>query len=534
MTDQAGARRMWRLSSASPLFVAALSAFCATGCTDPDTFVPIPDFAGPAGAIEGTLTYAGPPPCTEKGRIVGAAAILAFDTTLLPPPEGIGTSAGSIDIVPGETLFASVREKLVFDKDGARRCPDVSAPDITASATWSIAPLPPATYQIRGFYDRDGDFDPAFSIANLPTAGDVGGGAIDNAAAVLGGASPIYTEIQLGVPDASGKLVIPDTGSYVYGVGVTLGLPLPLERPVFYPSEVKDTTSTANKDPKKVILPADFQFTTFGASDASFIRIVMTAGVPDTETKAGAATPFFLPVGDPAKPPVIFMGVEDVNHDGVVDANDHVPESALLPSLYPIAVFSKLVAGDKIHGQTNPRVIMQGLTIYKNLLLTTTKLPTDPMVPAFQSLEPEVTVALRPAAACMDPKDIKKPGVLVVSHETDAAGTKIIADEATVKAGLQAQFGRPFSIVYGCLPEGDYAMNLVYPTGQAWTVPNEAGVCASSEPMSADGKSCVTPKIARARLVSQDALVTVGPAKDKSYCTKNPTPALCKAPVTSD
>src|SRR5690606_39520792 len=30
----------------------------------------------------------------------------------------------------------------------------------------------------------------------------------------------------------------------------------------------------------------------------------------------------------------------------------------------------------------------------------------------------------------------------------------------------------------GCLPMGRYAISLVYPTGQAWTVPNESGGCA--------------------------------------------------------
>jgi hypothetical protein len=33
----------------------------------------------------------------------------------------------------------------------------------------------------------------------------------------------------------------------------------------------------------------------------------------------------------------------------------------------------------------------------------------------------------------------------------------------------------------GCLPQGRYSINLVYPTGQAWTTPNEIGSCASLE-----------------------------------------------------
>ncbi len=31
--------------------------------------------------------------------------------------------------------------------------------------------------------------------------------------------------------------------------------------------------------------------------------------------------------------------------------------------------------------------------------------------------------------------------------------------------------------IAGCLPLGRYAINIVYPNGQAWTVPNEAGAC---------------------------------------------------------
>ena len=36
-------------------------------------------------------------------------------------------------------------------------------------------------------------------------------------------------------------------------------------------------------------------------------------------------------------------------------------------------------------------------------------------------------------------------------------------------------------VQYGCLPKGRYAINVVYPDGQAWTVPNESGACSGSE-----------------------------------------------------
>lgn len=533
MNAPVGARLLSRHSLA--LFALAGSTFLL-GCTDPDVFVPNPEFSGPSGVIEGTLTYAGPPPCTESGRIVGAAVLLAFDTRLLPPPSGLGTGAASIDAVPGEVLFASIRDKLVFAPDGAKRCPDASAPPVSASATWAIAPLPAGTYQIRGFYDRDGDFDPAFSISNLPSKGDVGGGAISNAAEVLTtGAAAKFTEIDVGARDAaSGQLVMPPTGFRVEGIGVTFALPLELERPVFHPSAVADDIA-GNTDPRNVVIPADFQFATFPPNDKGFIRITYTAGVAADETALAAKTPFFMPVEDP--PASIYMTVEDANRDGVVDDKDSVPESPLVPSLYPTSVFSKLLPGVKIGGQTRPRVIIQGLTLFKNLLLTSTKRPTpDPMDPTkyvvFQSFEPEVTVALRPAALCIDPVDTSKKGVLVLSRKTAASGDPILADEDAVKQGLLRQFGRQFDIVYGCLPQGNYAMNLVYPTGQAWTLPNEAGVCAGperDEVVTADGKECQAATNKRPRLASQDAWVVVGPPKDAAYCKANPTPKACLA-----
>lgn len=527
MNAPAGSRVFSRQSMA--LFALAGSTFL-TGCTDPATFVPIEEFSGPAGVIEGTLTYSGPPPCTQDGKIVGAAVILAFDKDRLPPPSGLGSGASSIDAVPGELLFSGVRSKLVFDPNGALRCADSSAAPISASATWAIAPLAAGTYQIRGFYDRDGDFDPTFSISNLPSKGDVGGGAIDNAADVLTkGAPPQYTEIDVGQFDvAQGKLVIPPVGSRVQGVGVTFALPLSLERPVFYPAEVLDEVA-GNTDPKNVKLPADFEFATFPPSEKSFIRIRLAAGVPDDEINDAAIAPFFMPVKDPAA--TIFMTVEDANRDGVVTDQDTVPESPLIPSLYPLSVFSKLIDGEKVRGLTRPRVVMQGLTLFKSLLGTTTKLPSpDPNDPSkfvvFQSQEPEVLVALRPAAICVDTFDKTKNGVLLLSRKTAKNGDPILADEDVVKQGLQRQFGRPFDVVYGCLPEGTYSMNLVYPTGQAWTLPNEAGVCAAGEPATADGKQCQGPNISRRRLVSQDALVTVTPG-DAAYCKANPTPKAC-------
>jgi hypothetical protein len=111
----------------------------------------------------------------------------------------------------------------------------------------------------------------------------------------------------------------------------------------------------------------------------------------------------------------------------------------------------------------------------------------------------------------------------------------VLMDPYATAMALQQQFGRPVDVVEGCIPQGRYMMKLVYGTGQAWFVPNETGVCAATEPESADGKTCVgtTPKglTARPRLASQDLVLTIGQPDDSSYCMTHQTPPECCPPL---
>jgi hypothetical protein len=507
----------------------ALSAL-AFGCGDPDVFLPFAQFGGPAGVIDGTVTYSGALPCTENQRVVGAAILLVFDVRLLPPPQGLGTSAASLAVVPGETLFSGVRDRLTFNPDGSRWCGppvDPNNPDtvVTVSTDWAVSPLAPATYQVRGFYDVDGSFDPGFSITNLPTKGDVGGGAIENAAEVLQGGHPRYRAITLKPPG--------ETGSRVSGVAVTLGLTLPIDRPVFYPQGVSDQFGK-NMDPMNVVMPSDFQLETFSlldpaAAEQSFLALTFGPGVPPEEVEIAAAKPFNMPVPGG----YFFFSRQDVNNDGKIDSIDHTPESGVVPAFFPLSIFSKLAEGSDLAAQSTPAVIIQGLTIWKSLKDMGDAMLADktfqPM--GVDAIAPTVKVGIRPAALCLHVANPTIPGLLVVTHETDKAPEmhKIITDEAAVTGALAAQFGRPVEIAYGCLPEGRYAMNLVYETGQAWTVPNESHVCSPLEPPSADGKMCGT----RASLPSQGAVLTVGPPNDPTYCASAPGAAkiaeACKA-----
>ena len=147
-----GGPRLRRLVAVGAAVLAAGGMACEI-----DTFLPPPGVIAPAGVISGTVTYAGPPPCTEGGHVVGAALLSAYAEHQLPPPEGLGTSPAGLGVVTGDELFAGVHSQLVFLGDGERWCPAADAADVVVSAPFTVSPLAAGVYQIRGFYDRDGD-----------------------------------------------------------------------------------------------------------------------------------------------------------------------------------------------------------------------------------------------------------------------------------------------------------------------------------------------------------------------------------------
>jgi hypothetical protein len=542
-----------------PLLFPSL-ALVAGACGDPPQFLPPGQLGAPAGVLEGTVAYSGPLPCTENQHIVGAAVLEIFDVRALPPPEGLGTTAASIAVVPGETLFAGVRDRLTFKDDNSRWCPDPSTAPVLVSAPWSVGPLDGGVYEVRGFYDLDGNFNPILSVFKFPTKGDIAGGAIENTTDALAGKPPIYRKIALGAQQADGSYKIPDEGSRIGGVTVSLGLPLPLDPPIFNAHEVFYSSQTCDNgvvkpapmmmaDPSKPIMPSDYTLPVFSpdvsmatVTEDSLIRIGLQTGVAFAEKDAASVSPFNFPV-NPAAP--FTFTWQDVNGDGMLDlAHDHVPDSDAVPSLFPLAIFNKLVdpdpSADKVTqdqalltAQSAPVVILQGLTMYKDLPSTGLWGLAPP--PSGAQTYPSVVVGVRPAVLCLDPQDATKHAKLVVTHRKDCGDQHdVISNEDATKAALKAQFGRTVDVVEACLPEGKYAMNLVYSTGQAWTVPNEAGVCQPLEASQDDGKSCGDPNTTAHRpiLPSQSVVLTIGPPKDAAYCKSHPLPAECM-PVAS-
>jgi hypothetical protein len=570
-----------------------LPLLATLGCVEPPQFLPSYQPGGPQGILGGTLTYSGPLPCTEKGQIVGGALLLAFDTALLPPPEGLGTTAASLGNITGDTLFGGVKDQLTYNPNGDLWCPNAGSA-VTVSGDWIVGPLPGGEYEIRAFYDYGGLFDPAFSISKLPRRGDVAGGAIDDVPGLLMQAAaieamsrtpligtnlhPEYRRITLGAKPTAGPCVMdqdcssfgdgntcqggycmPPQGANIEGIAVTLGLPLPLDLPVFNPTKVLGsstacvnntvmTVPTPSTDPSTLTLPSDYQLPVFSVADPmgtekSILRVQLTAGVAPSEVSAAEESP--LNIFRASDLPLTFTySYQDVNGDGVFNINDdHSAASTSVPAFFPLVIFSKLAnPSDHLTAQSAPVVILQGLTIFKDLTTTaeialgTSSYDINKLPP-----QPDVFAGITPAVVCLDPADTSATATatLLVSNLHDCSGNPLLTDQVGTVAALKKQFNRPITVVQGCLPPGAYAMNLVYGTGQAWSVPNEAGVCAASEqPQSADGTMCngaVTSKgpTPRPRLPSQDLTLTIGAPSSVSYCVANPTPAAC-CPATTD
>ena len=77
-----------------------------------------------------------------------------------------------------------------------------------------------------------------------------------------------------------------------------------------------------------------------------------------------------------------------------------------------------------------------------------------------------------------------------------------------------------------CLPTGRYSINVVYPDGQAWTVPNEAGACANAEGATNYAKlTCTIQPRPVLRSQGDRAVVEITPAA-KGAC-RTPLPPAC-------
>lgn len=201
----------------------------------------------PLGVIAGDILYVGPRPrCnwTEQGDpvgITGNVIMLMFDYDNPPPPTGSATTATSLYSMNGSDMF-NLSDCMPLEPTADDLTPIMR----TGRFTWPSIPLadgpqasdgsyPVRDYQIRSFYDDDGDFNPFYGTRNLATAGDVGGGALVDAQAAV----PVFRHVTFHHQD------LQPNGERIEGVAVTLGAIIDTERPMF---TVDDTTTALSSE----------------------------------------------------------------------------------------------------------------------------------------------------------------------------------------------------------------------------------------------------------------------------------------------
>lgn len=511
--------RLFRSLIASAFLVTLVGA-----CTDPPLDE---DIFPPKGVMSGTVSYIGPLPCSRDGHIVGNAVLTLFEENLLPPPAGLGLSAHRVVVVPGDVLFAGVAHQIPQND-----CPPPGT-NVQVSAPWVVGPVDPGRYQIRAFFDYDGDWHAAFKFANMVTKGDIGGGAIANVTEALAGGPVKYAGIEVGHRQENGSYVIPEDGYLAENVAVLLAAPVPINRPYFHISQMRKG-GDANGVPEPVDFPTDEQIAmpadyrlynadTFEVHE-SLYWLRFQGGLPEPERDPAVNSPFFFRLGDP-----LFVQRYDANKDGVIDASDHITGTTL-----PVVALGPIISLTKLDRENDPsnlwRITQDKPRVLTSLVVTPPDM--DTLVGllglnAYDGPVPHESIKgfIRPSAVCIENAgDPNSKTVIVTPHEQDLQDdpNPVIGDEDATRKDIADQLSRNLESVvlaYGCLPPGKFALNVIYPaTGQAWSLPNESGICMPGEKPGSG--TCGT----RARLESQFRTLDIAPAVDPAYCNSRRKP----------
>lgn len=245
----------------------------------------------------------------------------------------------------------------------------------------------------------------------------------------------------------------------------------------------------------------------------------------------------------------------------IVADNKALQELAQIADLFPQVVLSKLVEDENgnvlfpARPQTDPVVVIQGITLRDTRDLMgkstgvgsmkatsqgsatgggLTKTIPDPPNPFGSAGDPDptqplntlggmesansFTALLRPSTLCVHPEQGFK-GVLVTPLLTDPNPKNIGAELVSKELVLATKGNLVKDVQFGCMPPGHYAVNVVYSTGQAWSLPNLMGQC-SADARFQPNEDCQPPGTDPNKVATfPDALLdawTGDPAKDPS------------------
>lgn len=390
------------------------------------------------------------------------------------------------------------------------------------------------------------------------------------------------------------RFTIGENGYVADNVPVSIGSVVPFTRPYFHPRHVDPKTgqeddsaekigeplkSPANQkaDPLAVPILAISQDVHILAPPTNPTPETLTAyqrGFPTLRLAWGVAKSENEDATDPKQPFDFQLPPLPPNGKGgllLFARGSQLPDNPAVPALWPQVALVKLADDPRRLVDTDPRppadpqslvvqgtleetlitgkrpgplVVIQGITLLDDSLARTIGGPI-PSSPTTAALRDHLTALVRPAVLCFPPPAPSKEvgpsplpridtgGVLVTPHLTGrSADATETADKPLFDAKAIAAQPLVREVKRGCLPLGRYAISLVYPTGQAWTVPNEAGGCSPAEGAVVLGDrvgSCAGKP--RTVLLSQGsrAVVEIINANDASTCDANPVPTECIA-----
>jgi hypothetical protein len=297
--------------------------------------------------------------------------------------------------------------------------------------------------------------------------------------------------------------------------------------------------------------------------ESRYPHLTLIGGLPSAEqAKATSPSqPFHVQPGPPGFPPFGFHVWQNAAFNSATQlwGPVEIPEGFGIPQLWPLVVLTKLVDDSKHvsdpasltqQGSSSaPVVVLQAITLFGLTTQTTTLFDTiqaEAGGTLFEStgrpkvyLQNQLVALLRPNVICFDtlfdPKQADKRGVLVspyklgLSADVPNGKPNIPIAPPTIFQNPQIAALVQTHPVEACMPTGRYAINVVYPDGQAWTVPNEAGACTGNEG-STDYAALRCTLNSRSVLRSQGprAVVEIVATSDPNHCTGSfKVPALC-------
>lgn len=418
----------------------------------------------PTGRITGSVVYIGPRPQCADDAVVGRVVLTLFQYDNPPFPEGSATSALNLAIVPGDELF-DVSDCQVPDPSDAERAEVIMRSAPFAWPSVALGNGAPVDYQIRAYYDSDADFSPFFSIRNLPTKGDIVGGAVARVGL------PELDRIQL--PAASEAPL----GAEAEGVTVLLGRPVWTERPI---SRLGATTRPMASD---TTIPV---FGDMGAplGDAERDQALwelnmatldlLSEGENDASLEAAGVNLDYTPTGY-----AYFVGTIDLNADGEPDPHPILGASLQLPWLTPLVVFQRAVANTEEFAFADNEAAARIPTVR---LIPTVRTSLSPgksvFAPSIQlTIPPVAVVDLDPTnPACRVP--YVPPGNITSFYENAEQRPAVCAKLPTGAYAVSIVGGVADGTPMPAAPEQSDVGIVIEGgglSGQSWTIPNELG-----------------------------------------------------------